>query len=139
MYPSNNPTGKVFTSAELEFISKLCIKHDLVCITDEAYEYMTYDNYKHISIASASACLKGQLQLDSYSKTFAITGWRIGYLVAPDSIIAELRSTSDQVYVCAPCPFQYAVATGINNLGDDYYKWILDDVYLEKEKYLLMP
>ena len=118
----HNPTGKVFSRTELAQIGEMCRKHNVFCVTDEVYEYMTYDGHEHTSIASLPEMFEHTITMGSYSKTFAITGWRIGYLVAPRAVIESLRSMSDQLYVCAPTPLQYGVAHGIKELGDDFYK-----------------
>lgn len=118
----NNPTGKVYSRGELASIAEICKERDLLCIADEVYEYMTYDGTEHISIASLPGMFERTITMSSYSKTFAITGWRIGFLSAPNSVIDALRTASDSIYVCAPTPFQYAVARGIAELPDGYYR-----------------
>ncbi len=122
-----NPTGKVFSRTELEAIAKLCIKHKVLCVTDEVYEYMTYDGHEHVSMASLPGMLDLTLTMGSYSKTFAITGWRIGYLAAPAALVQKLRTLNDQIYVCAPTPLQHAVGEGIRSLSDDYYTTRLNE------------
>ncbi len=129
----NNPTGKVFSRNELEKIAALCQEHDLICVTDEVYEYMTYDGHEHISIASLPGMLDRTITMGSYSKTFAITGWRVGYLAAPAPIVDVLRMVFDQIYVCTPTPFQWAVAEGVNKLGDDYYAWLKSEFTRKRE------
>lgn len=131
----HNPTGKVFSKDELTYIGNLCREHGIFCVSDEVYEYMTYDNAKHISIASLPELRDCVITMSSYSKTFAITGWRIGFLAAPREIASVLRTIFDQIYVCAPTPLQHAVATGINELGDHYYN-DLRSTYFKKRKIL---
>ncbi|MBL0062576.1 MAG: pyridoxal phosphate-dependent aminotransferase [bacterium] len=131
----HNPTGKVFTESELQFIGDLCVKHNIPVISDEVYEYMTYDGRKHISLASLPGLQDIVLTVGSYSKTFAITGWRIGYLAAPLSMINNFRTLNDQIYVCAPTPLQHAVAKGIEELPDSYYENRLAE-YASKRAYL---
>lgn len=116
-----NPTGKVFTRAELQSIADLAIAHDLLVVTDEVYEYLTYDGRHHVSMASLPDMAERTITMGSYSKTFAITGWRIGYLVAPSSYVDILRTIGDQMFVCAPTPLQHGVAHGIRSLGPEYY------------------
>jgi len=118
----NNPTGKVFSRSELEGIASLCRRHNIFCVTDEVYEYMTYDGHRHISMASLPGMFERTITISAYSKTFAITGWRIGYLAAPKSVVEVLKAASDQIYVCAPTPLQHAVAKGILELPDSYYQ-----------------
>lgn len=132
----NNPTGKVFTREELQAIAKICIKHDLLCVTDETYEYITYDGHSHISMAALSEMQARCITISSYSKTFAITGWRVGYLAAPLNLVPALRTLYDQIYVCAPTPLQHAVATGIAQLRADYYVG-MQQSYLKKRRLLL--
>ncbi len=116
-----NPSGKVFSAEELSSIAHLCIKHNVCCLTDEVYEHMTYDGHVHTSMASLPGMFERTITMGSYSKTFAVTGWRVGYLCAPQSVIKELNCLQDQVYVCAPTPFQHAVAAGIKGLDQAYY------------------
>lgn len=120
----NNPTGKVFTPAELKQIAALCCEHDVFCVTDEVYEYMTFDDYRHTSLASIPGMFERTITTSSCSKTFAITGWRIGYMAAPDELINKLRIVYDQIYVCAPTPLQYGVAHGMKTLGAEYSSWL---------------
>ncbi|MBX7143586.1 MAG: aminotransferase class I/II-fold pyridoxal phosphate-dependent enzyme [Oligoflexia bacterium] len=117
----NNPTGKVFTRAELEQIAEVCRSRNVFCVTDEVYEYMTFNGHQHISIASLPGMFERTITMSSYSKTFAITGWRIGFMAAPQAVADVLRVTFDQLAVCAPTPLQHGVATGIQELGADYY------------------
>jgi aminotransferase len=131
----NNPTGKVFTKKELEEIAELCIENDLCCVSDEVYEYMTYEDRVHISPASLPALRDKTITMGSYSKTFSITGWRIGYLAAPLSLAEPIRNALDQLYVCAPTPLQHGVAAGIEQLGTEYYNG-LKELYSAKRKLL---
>lgn len=116
-----NPTGKVFTEAELTRIGESCQKHDLLAVTDEIYEYMTYDGRTHISPASLPSLKDRTITMGGYSKTFAITGWRIGFLVARAEIAEKLVGLLDNIYVCAPAPLQQGVADAIDSLGDSFY------------------
>jgi len=118
----NNPTGKVFSRAELEAIGELCRDSNIFCVTDEVYEYITFDNSKHLSLASLDNYRERVITIGSYSKTFAITGWRIGYLAPPAQIYEALRDSCDRAYVCAPTPLQYATADAIKNLPHQYYE-----------------
>ena len=117
----NNPTGKIFSEKELLEIGKLCQKHNALLISDEVYEYMVNDGLKHISAASLPEIQDYVLTIGSYSKTFACTGWRVGYLVAPEHYWPALRVLLDRLYVCAPSPFQHAICEGILNIGEQYY------------------
>lgn len=117
----SNPCGKVFTREELEFIGNLCERNNALLVTDEIYEYMTFDNHEHVSPASIPGLRERTVTMGGYSKTFAITGWRIGYLVASPHLADKISQLLDLVYVCAPAPFQQAVADSIDEFGDDFY------------------
>ncbi|RIL08724.1 MAG: aminotransferase, partial [Proteobacteria bacterium] len=121
----HNPTGKVFTRVELESIAQLCREYDIACVTDEVYEYLTYDGREHLSIATLPGMAERTITMGSYSKTFAITGWRIGYLVSPPSTHELLKTIADQMFVCTPIPLQHGVACGITELGPEFYSSML--------------
>ena len=131
----NNPTGKVYTRSELEQIATLCVKHDIFVVTDEVYEYITYPGHAHVSMASLPGMFERTITMSSYSKTFAITGWRIGFLAAPDPIAEVLKVVFDQAYVCAPTPLQHGVAAGVRELSTEYYS-ALAAQYLKKRELL---
>lgn len=122
-----NPTGKVFTRAELAAIGSVCCRRGIFCVTDEVYEYITFDGREHVSMASLPGLFDHTITIGSYSKTFAITGWRIGYLCAPAGVYANLRAASDQMYICPPTPLQYGVLKGLGSLSPDYYAAQLRD------------
>ena len=117
----SNPTGKVFTREELEAIANVAREADILVVTDEVYEYLTYDERPHVSMASLPDMECRTITMGSYSKTFAITGWRIGYLVAPPQYVDLLKAIADQIFVCAPTPLQHGVAHGITHLDDRFY------------------
>lgn len=117
----NNPTGKIFTRKDLTWIGHLAAERGIWCVADEVYEYLTYDNREHISMASLPGMSEAVITLGSYSKTFSVTGWRIGYIVAPQPIISPLRTVSDQLYVCAPTPLQHATLRALTQLPEAYY------------------
>lgn len=118
----NNPTGKVFTREELEWIGNTAKERGVWCVTDEVYEYITFDSRKHISLASIPGMENSTITMGSFSKTFSITGWRVGYLSAPTKIMPQLIAISDQLYVCAPTPLQYAIARSLVSLPSRYYE-----------------
>ncbi|MBF0430846.1 MAG: pyridoxal phosphate-dependent aminotransferase [Fibrobacteria bacterium] len=126
----SNPTGKVFSKKELTQIGELCNKYDVFCVTDEVYEYMTYDGHRHVSMASLPRMFNRTVTMGSYSKTFSITGWRVGYMCVPEDAIAKMNCINDQIYVCSPTPFQHAVAAGIEQLEAEFYTKL-------KESYLV--
>lgn len=116
-----NPSGKVFSSEELNLLGEFCIKHDLFVFTDEIYEYFLYDNKKHISPGSLEKFKSRTITISGYSKTFSITGWRIGYCIVPEELHDTIGYINDLVYVCAPSALQYGVAKGINEIPHDFY------------------
>ena len=116
-----NPSGKVFTREELGWIAEFATKHDLVVLTDEIYEYFLYDDLEHLSIATLPGMKERAITISGYSKTFSITGWRIGYAVADARWAHAIGYYSDLCYVCAPAPLQFGVAAGIAMLKDDFY------------------
>jgi aminotransferase len=116
-----NPSGKVFTRFELEGLAALAEEHDLFVLTDEIYEHFVYGDAEHISPAQLPGMRNRTIVMSGYSKTFAVTGWRIGYLVADAKWTAAINYFHDLTYVCAPAPLQHGVADGIEQLGPDYY------------------
>lgn len=122
----NNPCGKVWNREELSQLTELLVKHDLYAITDEVYEYMTYNNHSHISLASLDNAFERTITLSSFSKTFNMTGWRLGYATGPAEIIEKMGLLSDLFYICAPSPLQYGLAQGFPQ-DDDYYDELLKD------------
>ena len=117
----NNPTGKVFSASELQEISDLCIKHDTYAITDEIYEHILYDDTKHISIASFPGMEDRTITINSISKTYSVTGWRIGWAIASPEITSRIRKIHDFLTVGAPTPFQYAAVSALR-FPQEYYK-----------------
>lgn len=116
-----NPTGKVYTTDELRGIAELALKYDLFIFTDEIYEYFLYDGRKHVSIGSFPEVADRTITVSGYSKTFSITGWRIGYCVCRRDWAEMIGYVNDLYYVCAPAPLQVGVAEGISLLGPEYY------------------
>ena len=117
----SNPCGKVFSFEELDLLGEFCRKHDLFVFTDEIYEYFLYDNKKHISPGSLEKFKERTITISGYSKTFSITGWRVGYCIVPEELHDAIGYVNDLVYVCAPSPLQYGVAKGIRALPVDFY------------------
>ena len=118
----NNPTGKVFTRAELEFIRDLCLEFDVLAITDEIYEHILYDGAQHISIASLDGMRDRTVTINGMSKTYSVTGWRVGWAVAPERITNAIRKVHDFLTVGAPAPLQEAGATALGLPGEYYAK-----------------
>jgi aminotransferase len=116
----NNPTGRVFDAEELEGLAALCREHDLVAITDEIYEYILYRG-EHRPLATLPGMRGRTVTVSGASKTFAITGWRVGTVVAPPELTEAVRKVHDFLTVGAPHPLQVAVAHAMEELGEDYY------------------
>jgi aminotransferase len=110
----SNPSGKMFTRAELEALAEVARERDLLVITDEIYEYIRYDGREHISPATVSDLGERTVTIMGLSKTFSITGWRIGYVVAPRQQARAITLVNDLYYVCAPAPLQHGVAAGFS-------------------------
>ena len=116
----NNPTGKVFTRAELELIRDLCIEFDVLAITDEIYEHILYDGAEHISMASLEGMRERTVTINGMSKTYSVTGWRVGWAVGPEKITNAIRKVHDFLTVGAPAPLQEAGAAALS-LPAEYY------------------
>jgi aspartate/methionine/tyrosine aminotransferase len=116
----NNPTGKVFTRAELELIRDLCLEFDVLAITDEIYEHILYDGTRHISLATLEGMRDRTVTINGMSKTYSVTGWRVGWAVAPEKITNAIRKVHDFLTVGAPAPLQEAGAAALS-LPAEYY------------------
>lgn len=121
----NNPTGKIFSEKELKSIADLCSNYDCIAVTDEIYEHILYDNHKHISIASLPEMENNSITINSISKTYSLTGWRVGWAIASERITNEIKKVHDFLTVGAPAPLQEAAAFALS-LDEDYYKWLKD-------------
>ncbi|MCS6885008.1 MAG: aminotransferase class I/II-fold pyridoxal phosphate-dependent enzyme [Acidobacteriota bacterium] len=131
----NNPTGKVFTEDELRYIADLCIRWDAIAITDEIYEHILYDGAKHIAIATLEGMKDRTVTVNSLSKTYSVTGWRIGYTIASAQITAAIRKVHDFLTVGAAAPLQEA-GTVAMQLPDSYYTELAEG-YRERRDVLL--
>jgi aminotransferase len=118
----SNPSGKVNTAAELEAIAEIAIEHDLFVFTDEMYEYFIYDGERHRSIAALPGMAERTITITGFSKTFSVTGWRLGYLAASPRWLPAIAYFHDLTYVCAPSPLQYGAAAGLLALPDSFYE-----------------
>src|SRR5258707_15812282 len=117
----NNPAGRVLSRRELEAIAELCRRHDAYAVTDEIYEHIHYEG-EHIPIATLDGMAERTITISGASKTFSVTGWRIGTIVAPSDATDAIRKGHEFLTVGAPAPLQEAVAVGLETLGDDYYE-----------------
>jgi aminotransferase len=109
----HNPTGKVFTREELQAIAELCVEHDVVAITDEIYEHITYDGHPHVPMATLPEMRDRTVTIGALSKTYSVTGWRVGWAIASEPLMRGIRSTHDFLTVAAPTPFQVAGVTAL--------------------------
>ena len=132
----NNPTGKVFTRAELELIRDLCLKYDVLAITDEIYEHILYDGTEHISMVSLDGMRDRTVTINGMSKTYSVTGWRVGWAVAPEKITNAIRKVHDFLTVGAPAPLQEAGAAALS-LPPEYYSKLAEGYRVRRDH--LMP
>ena len=122
-----NPCGKVFTRAELESIAALAQEYDLFVFSDEIYEHFVYPGHQHVSIATLPGMRERTITLSGFSKTFSVTGWRVGYLVADARWTPAIGYFHDLVYVCAPAPLQHGCAAGLEQLPRSFYQDLARD------------
>jgi aminotransferase len=131
----NNPTGRVFTRTELHQLAELCRRHDLLAVTDEIYEHILYDA-EHVPLATLEGMRDRTITISGFSKTFSVTGWRVGTIIAPPAITLAIRKVHDFLTVGAPAPLQEACAAGLERLGRDYYDGMARD-YRERRDVLV--
>lgn len=128
----SNPCGKVFSKEELEYIASLAIKYDTYVITDEVYEHIVYAPYKHTYFTSLPGMFERTISCSSLSKTYSITGWRLGYCIAPENIIEQIKKVHDFLTVGAAAPLQEAAVVGLE-FKDNYYDE-LQKLYTHKKE-----
>jgi len=131
----NNPTGKVFTRAELELIRDLCLEHDALAITDEIYEHILYDGAEHISMARVEGMRDRTITINGMSKTYSVTGWRVGWAVAPEALSGAIRKVHDFLTVGAPAPLQEAGVAALA-LPQAYYQRLAGDYRARRDRLL---
>lgn len=131
----NNPTGRVFTREELTLIAELCQEHDVYALTDEIYEHIIYNDQPHISIATLPGMAERTVTISGLSKTYSVTGWRLGYCIAPREVTNGIRKVHDFLTVGAPHPLQVAGAIAMA-FPDSYYQKMLTE-YRERREVLL--
>jgi aminotransferase len=130
-----NPSGKVFTNDELEILARIATQYDLFVFTDEIYEYFVYDGRRHVSVASLRGMAERTITIGGYSKTFSITGWRIGYSVAASRWAQAIGAMNDLLYVCAPTPLQAGVAAGIQELPGAFYRQLAKEYQQKRDRF----
>ncbi|XP_068662093.1 uncharacterized protein [Aristolochia californica] len=133
----HNPTGKVFTEDELKAIAGVCCSMDCLAITDEVYEYITFDMKKHVTLASLPEMQDRTIITSSLSKTFSVTGWRIGWAIAPSSIASAMRNIHVKITDSAPAPFQEAAVTALRS-QPAYFESLRTDYEIKKDKMVKM-
>ena len=130
-----NPSGKIFSRSEMEQIAEIVCRRDLMVLTDEIYEYFVFDGREHISMASLPNMAQRTITIGGYSKTFSITGWRIGYSVAEATWAKAIGAMSDVLYVCAPTPLQHGVAAGIQALPKSFYAGLATEYQQKRDRF----
>jgi aminotransferase len=128
----NNPTGKVFSRDELETIAALCRKWDTIAISDEIYEHIIYDGHTHIPIATIEGMADRTVTMNGLSKTYSVTGWRVGWTISPPSLTGAIRKVHDFLTVGAPAPLQEAGAVALG-LPDDYYGRLAENYRVRRD------
>jgi len=131
----NNPTGKVFSRAEMEQIAALCRKWDVIAVTDEIYEHILYDGAEHVSMAALDGMRERTVTVSGLSKTWSVTGWRIGWCLAPADLTNAIRKVHDFLTVGAPAPLQEAAAVALS-MPQDYFRRLADS-YRERREFLV--
>lgn len=130
-----NPSGKVWSREELAVIADFCTDHDILAVTDEIYEYIVYADAQHISLATLPGMWERTVTMSGFSKTFSITGWRIGTVVAHEDLAGPIGLVNDLFYVCAPTPLQKGVAAGMAALPASYYTEMSADYEAKRDMF----
>ncbi|MGM0594783.1 MAG: pyridoxal phosphate-dependent aminotransferase [Pseudomonadota bacterium] len=131
----SNPSGKVFSREELEMLAELCQAHNLVLFSDEIYEHFVYGEAEHIPPATLPSLRERTVTLSGFSKIFSVTGWRLGYAIAPEAVIARAAQFNDLVYVCPPAPLQCGAAQGLLQLPPQFYRRIAAEHEVKRERF----
>jgi aminotransferase len=129
-----NPAGKVFTYEELQRLAAFAARHDLFVFTDEIYEHFVYDGHRHIPPATLPGLRERTITISGLSKTFSITGWRVGYCICEAKWAQTIGYFNDLVYVCAPAPLQMGVARGLMDLGPEYYDKLAQEYVNKRDR-----
>jgi aminotransferase len=128
----SNPGGKIFTREELEGLAAIAEEHELFIFTDEIYEHFVYGDAKHLSPVSLPGMRARTILISGFSKTFSVTGWRIGYVIADARWLPSISYFHDMLYVCAPSPFQQGVADGVEQLPLSFYAQLAADHFVKR-------
>jgi aminotransferase len=131
----NNPTGKVFSREELDFIAGLCHKWNAIAITDEIYEHILFNGKKHVALATLDGMRERTITINGLSKTYSVTGWRVGYTIAPEEITQAIRKVHDFLTVGAAAPLQEAGALALH-LPRSYYEHLQSDYFRRRQRLL---
>jgi aspartate/methionine/tyrosine aminotransferase len=131
----NNPTGKIFTRGELELIAEQCQRWNAYAVTDEIYQYLVYDGFQHVSLATLPGMRERTITLNGMSKTYSVTGWRVGYAIAPPEVTSAIRKMHDFLTVGAAAPLQEAGVTA-QRLPDEYYRTLCAGYLARRDRML---
>ncbi len=131
----SNPSGKVFRRDELERLAEIVRKHHLIVFSDEIYEHFIYDGLSHVPPATIEGLRERTVTISGFSKIFSVTGWRLGYAVAPPEVIRAATQFNDLVYVCAPAPLQLGAARGLLELGDGFYREVAREHGVKRDRF----
>lgn len=132
----SNPSGKVYTKDELEEISKIVVKNDLVLFSDEMYEHFIYDDLVYTSALSIESLKPHTVVISGFSKIYSVTGWRLGYAISTKEVIDNASSLNDLIYVCPPAPLQYGVLKGLKELPKSYYTNVAKEHQEKRDKFI---
>ncbi len=128
----HNPTGKVFSAAELDMIARLCVEHDVIAVTDEVYEHLTFDQNTHVPLATRPGMADRTVTISSGGKTLSFTGWKIGWVCARPELVRAVQATKQLLTYVSGGPFQPAVAVGLR-LGDEYFRGLAADLQARRD------
>jgi len=130
----SNPCGKIFTRPEIEALAEIAIERGLFLFTDEIYEHFVYGEAKHISPATLDGLRERTVLISGFSKTFSVTGWRLGFVIADAKWLPAINYFHDLTYVCAPSAFQHGAAQGLEQLGPEFYTQLAADHFSKRER-----
>ena len=129
----HNPTGKVFSRAELEEIARVCVDHDLLVVTDEVYEHLVFDDHEHVPLATLPGMAERTITISSAGKIFSFTGWKIGWACGPAPLIDAVRTAKQYLTFASGGPWQHAIAVGLR-LGDEFFDGYVADMAAKRER-----